>query len=607
MSTTTPPSPTPPTEEKPRYLRRPLYFLLHYMRRRPWHFVGLLLLVIGAAGCAIGVQIGMKNLVDAMADPDRTRRAVWTPLALFIVLVGVESILWRLGGWLGCRTVVDTGVDVRLDLFKYLSGHSMRYFNDHLAGSLGNRITETAGATGALLSVFTWSVVPPCTDFLGAMLILGTVHGPMAALLCVFVAIVGGGVVRFGKQGEPIHRAYAEQSSRVGGELVDVVANIWAVKAFSARRRERAQLAAHFAAEADSQRRSWMYLEKTRVLHDLLLWVMAGTMLAWAITLWSEQRITPGEVVLVSTLTFRILHGSRDLAFALFGTTQQLGLIAETLRDIGQAHTVRDAPEAEAFVPLGGAIDFEHVSFGYGNGADLFHDLNLHIPAGQKLGIIGASGAGKSTLVGLVQRLDDARRGRILIDGQPITELAQDSLRAAIAVVPQDISLFHRSILDNIRYGRPEASDAEVQAAARKAYCDEFIRALPEGYHTLVGERGVKLSGGQRQRIGIARAFLKNAPILILDEATSALDTASEIEIHRALAKLMRGRTVLAVAHRLSTVASFDRIIVLDQGRIVEDGNPAELRHRQGIFESMWRLQTEDRVEPTARVAGSSR
>jgi ATP-binding cassette subfamily B protein len=576
----------------PQFLRRPSLFVLHYVRRRPFHFAGLLLLVIGAAGCAIGVQVGMKMLVDAMADPERGRLAVWAPLGLFIALVGIEHALWRLGGWLGCRTVVDTGVDVRLDLFKHLSGHSMRYFNDHMAGSLGNRITETAGATGALISVSIWDVVPPCTDFLGAMIVLGTVDWRMAALLSVFVAIVGGGVILFGQRGRPIHRAYAEQCAKVGGELVDAVANIWAVKAFSARDRERARLAGQFAAEAASQRRSWMYLEKTRVLHDLLLWVMAGIVLAWAIQLWSEGRITPGDVVLVSTLTFRILHGSRDLAFALFGTTQHLGLIAQTLRDIGQPHAVSDADEAPSFLPLGGAIDFENVSFGYADGDDLFRDLNLRIPAGQKLGIIGQSGAGKSTLVSLVQRLDDARRGRLLIDGQCVTEVNQDSLRAAIAVVPQDISLFHRSIMDNIRYGRPDASDEEVFAAARNAYCDAFIRALPEGYDTLVGERGVKLSGGQRQRIGIARAFLKNAPIIILDEATSALDTASEIEVHRALAKLMRGRTVLAVAHRLSTVASFDRIVVLEEGRIVEDGSPAELRLKQGAFDAMWRLQT---------------
>ena len=208
-----------------------------------------------------------------------------------------------------------------------------------------------------------------------------------------------------------------------------------------------------------------------------------------------------------------------------------------------------------------------------------------------------------------MQRLYDARSGRILIDGQPIAAISQDILRGGIAVVPQDISLFHRSILDNIRYGRPGAIDEEVYAAAKKAYCDDFIRTLPQGYDTLVGERGVKLSGGQRQRIGIARAFLlKNAPILILDEATSALDTASEQEIHRALATLMRGRTVLAVAHRLSTVASIDRIIVLIERRIIEDGNPQELRHHQGVFEAIWPLHAngatpapEPRAAPAVR------
>ena len=217
----------------------------------------------------------------------------------------------------------------------------------------------------------------------------------------------------------------------------------------------------------------------------------------------------------------------------------------------------------------------------------------LHIPAGQRLGVVGPSGAGKSTLMGLVQRLDDVQKGRVLIDDQCVTAVTQDSLRAAIAVVPQEIALLHRSVRDNIRYGRPDASDEDVVAAARHAYCDAFIRALPAGYDTLVGERGIKFSGGQRQRIGIARAFLKNAPILILDEATSALDTASEMEIQRALTQLMRGRTVLAVAHRLSTLSSFDRLIVLVDGHIVEDGSPWELRRRGGAFAALWQLQTE--------------
>ncbi|AWK88750.1 ABC transporter ATP-binding protein [Azospirillum thermophilum] len=573
--------------------QRPIPFFLRYVRRWPGHFGGLLALVIGAAACAVAVQYGMKLLVDAMAAPERDAAIVWGPLTLFVVLIGVENLLWRLGGWLGCRTVVGVGVDIRLDLFQHLTGHSMRYFSEHFSGSLGNRITATAGASGALISTFTWNILPPITDFIGAVLVLTTVDWRMAAALVVFVTVVASAIALIGVRGRPLHRSYADKASYVAGELVDVVSNVWAVQAFSARRRERDRLAAKFASEAAAQRRSWLYLEKTRVVHDLCLWVMAGGMLVWAVSLWVSGRISPGDVVMVSALTFRILHGSRDLAFALVGTTQHFGQIAETLRVIGQPHAVADRPGAQSLIGLGGAIDFEGVGFAYADGRQVFRTLSLHIPAGQRIGIVGPSGAGKSTLVSLLQRLDDVQEGRVLVDGQCISAIDQESLRSAIATVPQEISLFHRSILENIRYGRPDATDEEVRAAARAAYCDDFIRELPQGYDTLVGERGVKLSGGQRQRIGIARAFLKDAPILILDEATSALDTESEIEIQRALKDLMHGRTVLAVAHRLSTLSGFDRIVVLIDGRIVEDGHPAELRRRGGTFDALWRLQAE--------------
>jgi ATP-binding cassette subfamily B protein len=577
----------------PHFLRGPSSFLAHYVGGRPWHFAGLLVLVVSAAACAVGVQIGMKLLVDAMAGLESNARAVWTSLALFIGLVAAEQALWRLAGWLGCRTIVGVGVDIRLDLFEHLSGHATRYFADHFAGSLGTRITSTAGAVGALISTLIWNIVPPCTDFLGAVIVLTTIDWRMAVALTAFVGLAAGGIALFGERGHSLHRAYADQASYVGGELVDVISNIWAVKAFSARARERARLAAKFAAEAQAQRQSWSYLEKTHVLHDGCLWIMAGSMLTWAVSLWHMGQVTPGDVVIVSALTFRILHGSRDLAFACVGTTQHCGCIAETLRVIGRPHGVADAPSARPLINLGGAIAFEDVSFAYADGRQVFANFTLGIPAGQRLGVVGPSGAGKSTLVSLVQRLDDVQKGRVLIDGQCVTSVTQDSLRAAVAVVPQEISLFHRSVMDNIRYGRPEATDEEVIAAARYAYCDEFICALPAGYETIVGERGIKLSGGQRQRIGIARAFLKNAPILILDEATSALDTESERAIQHALAELMRGRTVLAVAHRLSTLFSFSRIIVLVEGRIIEDGSPLELRRRGGPFAALWRLQTE--------------
>jgi ATP-binding cassette subfamily B protein len=240
-------------------------------------------------------------------------------------------------------------------------------------------------------------------------------------------------------------------------------------------------------------------------------------------------------------------------------------------------------------------VEFRDVSFAYGQGRghEAVQDLSFVIPAGQKVGIVGASGAGKSTLIQLLQRLHDVEEGEILIHGQPIRSVAQDSLRAGLAVVPQEISLFHRSVMENMRFGRPDASDHEVYEAARRAACDGFIRRLAQGYDTIVGERGVKLSGGQRQRIGIARAFLKMAPIIILDEATSALDTETEMSIQKALLELPWSCTVIAVAHRLSTVAAFDRVIVMDKGRIVEDGPTRELRKEGRLFERMWRLQAD--------------
>jgi ATP-binding cassette subfamily B protein len=240
---------------------------------------------------------------------------------------------------------------------------------------------------------------------------------------------------------------------------------------------------------------------------------------------------------------------------------------------------------------------FDNVSFGYAEGPDIVRDLNLHVPHGQKIGVVGPSGAGKSTLVHLLQRLHDVRSGHILIDGRRIDDLEHESLTEVLAVVPQEVSLFHRSVMENIRFARPTASDEEVFAAARAAASDGFIRALPQGYDTVLGERGAKLSGGQRQRIGIARAFLKNAPIIILDEATSALDTETELLIQDAINRLMAGRTVIAVAHRLSTLLTFDRVLVMENGRVVEDGGVAELRARGGVFERMWRVQAEGLAE----------
>jgi ATP-binding cassette subfamily B protein len=596
----TPPTATASNCAAHRHLLTPSAFIRHYLRRWRRPFIGLLTLVVLAAGCAVAIQFEMKVLVDAMAAGRQRLGAVWIALACFIGLVAVESVFWRLSGWLACRTTIGVGVAMRLDLFSYLSGQSMRYFADNLAGSLGQRITATAGTFGALANTVVWRILPPTIDFLGALIIFVTVDWRMALAMAIYVVVIVTALVVFGERGRPLHSAYAAKSNLVGGELIDVISNMWAVKAFSARDREWQRLRTQFEDEASVQRASWMYTEKQRCFYDVVLWVMAAGMLSWAVYQWTRAAITPGDVVVVSALTFRILHGSRDIAISLVDMVQQFGFIEDTLRVIGHQQTVVDTLRAPALRRGSGAIEFRDVSFSYDGDSEALRNLSVNIRPGEKVGIVGPSGAGKSTFVHLLQRLYDVQSGDILIDGQPIHEVTQDSLRATLSVVPQEIALFHRSVMENIRFGQPEATNEEVFRAARAACCESFIARLPQGYETLVGERGVKLSGGQRQRIGIARAFLKNAPILILDEATSALDTESEMEIQRNIVAHLRGRTVIAVAHRLSTLVNFDRILVIDAGRIVDEGTVQELRARRGLFYRLWRLQTEGSLAPTS-------
>jgi ATP-binding cassette subfamily B protein len=324
--------------------------------------------------------------------------------------------------------------------------------------------------------------------------------------------------------------------------------------------------------------------------------VTAGV-LVWSVELWRRGKISTGDVVLTTTLGFTVLHASRDFAMALVDMVQQFAKLGEAVQVLGLPHEMQDASDARPLKVGGGAIRFKNVSFRYPSGQRVLKAFDLEVPAGQKVGLVGRSGAGKSTVIALLQRLYDPDSGAVLIDGQNISHVTQESLRSSIAVVQQDISLFQRSLLENLRYGRPEASDEEVFRAVEAARCTEFISRLPQGFDTLVGERGMKLSGGQRQRLAIARAFLMDAPIVVLDEATSSLDTESEQSIQEGLSRLFKGRTVIAIAHRLSTLDAFDRIIVLDQGVIVEDGAPQLLLQRRGPYSRMYGRQLPMRVE----------
>jgi ATP-binding cassette, subfamily B, bacterial len=428
--------------------------------------------------------------------------------------------------------------------------------------------------------------LPPCAATVAAIALVFTVSLPMA----VGLSIVSGSLVvimfRIAAAGRPLHHDFASKAAAVDGEMTDIIGNMPLVRAFCGFLREHRRFDATVEREMEARRRSLFYLEKLRIFHAVVTIILALSLLAWAIMLWQTGAATTGDVVLICTLGIAVLHATRDLAVALVDITQHIARLSEALATLLVPHELRDHPEATPLERRGASVKFERVEFRYGEGLQIFEDLNLSFMPGERVGLVGPSGAGKSTVFALLQRFYDVQVGRILIDGQDISRVTQESLRDAIGVVPQDISLFHRSVMENIRYGRPDASDEEVHEAAIAARCD-FIEGLPNGMRTLVGDRGVKLSGGQRQRIAIARAFLKNAPLLLLDEATSALDGESEEAIREALGRLMSGRTVIAIAHRLSTVRSFDRVVVMQLGKVVQDGPPDHLVLREGLYRQL--------------------
>jgi ATP-binding cassette subfamily B protein len=434
--------------------------------------------------------------------------------------------------------------------------------------------------------MFIWNVLPPCIATVSAICLIGTVSLPMSAAL---VVIAGGMVMamfRLAAAGKPLHDDFADKAAAVDGEMVDVVNNMPLVRAFCGLSFEHDRFDATVKRELTARGRSLRYLEKLRLTHAAVTVALTIGILAWAITLWQTRSATTGDVVLVCTLGLSILNATRDLAVALVDVTQHVARLTEALSTLLLPHELCDHPEAEPLIKSGAAIAFNNIAFRYPGGLTVFDKFSLRIQPGQRVGLVGQSGGGKSSLFVLLQRFYDVQQGSITIDGQDISRVTQQSLREAISVVPQDISLFHRSIMENIRYGRPNATDDEVLRAAIAARCD-FVETLPEGLETMVGDRGVKLSGGQRQRIAIARAFLKDAPILLLDEATAALDSESEEAIREALARLMRGRTVIAIAHRLATLRHFDRVVMLKAGKIIEDGSPDRLMQGQGPYREL--------------------
>jgi ATP-binding cassette, subfamily B, bacterial len=569
-----------------RYAAHPLGFVYRYVRLRPGSHLLILIAVLAAVSCSVSTQYGVKYLVDTLSE-GQVGDGIWLAFLLLVSFIAADNLLWRLASWVANFTFVGVTGDLRRDLFRHLTGHAPSYFADRLPGMLTSRVTATSNAVFTLENMSMWNILPPCAATVAAIGFVLTISAAMAAGLLLVGGVMVVMMFRLAAAGRALHHDFADKTAAVDGEMVDVVSNMQLVRAFCGLSREHRRFDATIDREMTARRRSLLYLEKLRIMHAVVTIVLTLGLLAWAIVLWQRGLATTGDVVLACTLGLSVLHATRDLAVALVDVTQHIARLSEALATLLVPHELRDHPTAKPLIRRGARVEFENVKFRYPDGSRVFDGVNLRLDPGQRVGLVGQSGGGKSTLFALLQRFYDMHDGRILIDGQDISQVTQESLRAAIAVVPQDISLFHRSAVENIRYGRPDASDQEVLDAALAARCGDFLAALPKGLETIVGERGVKLSGGQRQRIAIARAFLKDAPLLLLDEATSALDGDSEEAIREALGRLMRGRTVIAIAHRLSTVRHFDRVVVLHAGEVVQDGPPDHLARHNGLYRNL--------------------
>lgn len=578
-----------------------LAFCLHYSHgAKKWLAA---MTVLGAAIALLEISLFgfMGSIVDWLSAADRETFLAtegWKLAGMAVVLLLVIPTLQIVDALIIHQTLLGNFPQrIRWMAHRYLIRQSMSYFQDEFAGRIGAKLMQTSLAVREVMMKVLDVTVYVIVYFLGAVVLAAMsdiwLAVPFVVWLVAYVALLRYLIPRLGK----ISELQADARSMMTGRIVDSYTNIATVKLFSHSMREETyarEAMDGFLGTVYKQMRLVTWLQATITLMNCLLLFSVFGVGIWQ---WLNGNMMPGAIAVAAALVLRFQGMSQWVMWEMSALFENIGVVRDGINSISLPRVVADKPEAKPVGRVEGDIRFEDVSFHYGKSSGVIGGLNLNIRPGEKIGLVGGSGAGKSTIVNLLLRFYDRQDGRILVDGNDIAQIQQDSLRANIGVVTQDTSLLHRSVRENIVYGRPDATEEEMIEAAKLAEAHDFILTLSDfkgrkGYDAHVGERGVKLSGGQRQRIAIARVLLKNAPILVLDEATSALDSEVEAAIQSQFELLMRGKTVIAIAHRLSTIAMMDRLVVLDKGEIVEQGTHAELVDSGGIYSQLWARQS---------------
>ena len=569
-------------------------FFLNIIRPYKWYVVALFFTAFyWGINNALSPYV-LKIIIDKVAafegDKSAIFNAVKPEIILYCVLWILIAVDMRSLDWIRLKLFPRVRYDIINTMYSYLNQHSHRYFQNNFAGSLSNKIVDMTSGTVAIFSTLDdgFAQIIGLTIAIISMLLIHPVFALILLLWAtafVLIALVYFNSIR------DLSNVFATSKTTLVGKIVDSVSNVSNLRLFARNNYENDVIKGAAKETVHTDQTMQKAILKMRIFWDLSIIVLISVNLYMLVIMYSKNQVTIGDFSFIISLSISIFYNLWYLASQFVVFAEELGKCKQALTIIIEPHEIADQSGAKPLTVSQGRIEFRDVTFHYGEGSQLFKNKTVLIEPGQKIGLVGLSGSGKSTFVNLILRLFDVESGQILIDEQNIRDVTQDSLREHIAMIPQDVTLFHRSLLDNIRYGQIAASEDEIIAASKKAHCHEFIVQLTEGYNSLVGERGIKLSGGQRQRIAIARAILKNAPILILDEATSALDSLTEKLIQDGLHQLMQNRTTIVIAHRLSTLSEMDRILVFEQGQIIEDGTHEELLKVAGHYSRMWEMQ----------------